>query len=437
MTDRQPRVPVSPWDEDELREMLDETEYDSELGLELARDAQRLVAGDITEEEFHDRHHEAIVDEFGADDRPLETITEAAEEATADRDPVAFLERIGNDDEYTRRDAMKVSGAAAGALAIGAWGTAEQMGDDASSLASTDTNPQDGDTQWGMVIDLDRCDGCLGCVEACREENQWERGANWMYVLAYEDDTRSTGEDFLIRPCMHCGNAPCEKVCPVEARHTRDKDGLVLTDYDICIGCRYCQVACPYGVNYFQWGEPAVDQEEIPEEHTYDERGRWVDSRPPKGTMGKCTMCPTRQDGLLGEDKVGTVACMDMCDEMGMNAIHFGDLSDPESRPNQYIRERRRQETGRRPGSDKTADDFLHTSTKEQDISTFRLLEEMGTEPNVIYIGNQPGPNAQQVDGPVTYEAVGSTDRRKDVLDEGADADQRPFPFVADGGEDG
>ncbi len=430
MSDRKPGVPVSPYDEDELRELLEETDYDTELGMELARDAQRLVAGELSEEVFHDRYHEAIVDEFGVDERPLETIAAAFE--AEHTDPTGFFERLESG-EHSRRDVMKVGGAAAGALAIGAWGTAEQARQDGQSMASGDNPNQDG-TRWGMVIDLDRCDGCLGCVKACREENHWERGANWMYVMRYEDDSRSSGEDYLVRPCMHCSNAPCEKVCPVTARHTRD-DGLVLTDYDICIGCRYCQVACPYGVNYFQWGEPAVPQEELDPNHTHDGRDRWVDSRPPKGTMGKCTMCPTRQDGLLGEDKVGTVACMDMCDEMGMRAIHFGDLNDPDSRPNRYLRQRREQETGRRPGHDTTADDFMQTSTKEQDISTFRLLEHMGTEPNVIYVGNQPGPNAEQVDGPVSYEAQGSVDRRKDVLDDGADADQRPWVY-AEGGDD-
>ena len=284
-----------------------------------------------------------------------------------------------------------------------------------------------------MVIDLDRCDGCLGCVSACREENNWSRGANWMYVMAYEDDGRE-GEDYLVRPCQHCSNAPCEKVCPVEARHTREKDGLVLTDYDACIGCRYCQVSCPYGVNYFQWGEPETPDEEIDDDHVYDDRGMAVDSRPPKGVMGKCTMCPTRQDD---PERRGTVACMDACDDMGMRAIHFGDLNDPESRPNEYLRNRRKIETGRRPGPETTAEDIHHTSTSEGDVSTFKLLEAKGTDPNVIYVGDEPGPNAEQVEGPVSYNRVhGTVDRRKDVLDRGAAANDGGGATV-DGGDDG
>jgi len=107
-------------------------------------------------------------------------------------------------------------------------------------------------------------------------------------------------------PALH--GRSCEKVCPTTARHTRDKDGLVLTDYDVCIGCRYCQVACPYGVNYFQWDEPDTAYEDIdgledpdnPDQIThaeYDHGERWVDSRAPRGTMSKCTMCPSMQDG--------------------------------------------------------------------------------------------------------------------------------------------
>jgi molybdopterin-containing oxidoreductase family iron-sulfur binding subunit len=108
---------------------------------------------------------------------------------------------------------------------------------------------------------------------------------------------------------------------------------------------------------------------------------------------------------------------------MGMHAIHFGDLNDPESRPNRYLEERRAEVRTNAPHTD--GDGVSpHSSTDEDDISTFKLLEEKGTEPNVIYIGNEPGPNAEQVDGPVSYEGRIGADRRKDVLDEGAGADQ-------------
>ncbi len=107
-----------------------------------------------------------------------------------------------------------------------------------------------------MVIDLDRCFGCLACMEACKVENNTPRGSFFMYVFRLEEgsypDTRST---FLPRPCMHCDDAPCVKVCPVGARYKRE-DGIVATDFDRCIGCRYCEVACPYGVNTFNWEDP-------------------------------------------------------------------------------------------------------------------------------------------------------------------------------------
>ena len=414
-------------DEERMREILDETEFDSDLGVELARDAQRLVAGELSEAEFHERHHEAVVEEFGVDERPLEVIADAVDEAGGDRRGlIETLEDLDFDEDESRRDVLKKSGAVAGGLSLGVWGTTEEYGGDdptddgVATVADVEDEFEDDpdDVQMGMVIDLERCDGCLGCVSACREDNNWSRGANWMYVFAYEEDGRED-EDFLVRPCMHCSNPPCAKVCPVEARHKRTKDGLVLTDYDICIGCRYCQVSCPYGVNYFQWGDPGSIVDEMDQDHRYDERGRHVDGVPLKGTMGKCTFCPTRQDD---PETRGSVACMEACDDMGMHVIHFGNLNDPESRPRRYLRQRREAARGNRPNVDGD-EEWATTSTKQDDVSTFRLLEDMGTQPNVIYIGDEPGPTATQVDGPVSYEAQGTVDRRKDVLDQGAGAD--------------
>ncbi|WP_331713987.1 4Fe-4S dicluster domain-containing protein [Halobacterium sp. CBA1126] len=205
-------------------------------------------------------------------------------------------------------------------------------------------------------------------------------------------------------------------MCPVGARHTREEDGLVLTDYEICIGCRYCEVSCPYGVNYFQWGEPDVPESEIDDDHQIDDRGRWVGARPPEGVMGKCTFCVDRQDGQMGEEKVGTTACEEAC---AMDAIHFGDLDDPESAPNRHLREYREQQDN----------DMQFPNRKEHTVSTFELMEERGTEPNVRYIGNEPSPHAEQVEGPVSYEDAGIVDNRKEeVLDNGA--------MAGDGGEE-
>ncbi|ELY85528.1 4Fe-4S ferredoxin N-terminal domain-containing protein [Natrialba taiwanensis] len=526
--------------EDELETMLDDTEYDSDLGMEMAKDAMRVTKGELSEADFHEKYHEDVMDEFGVDDRPTE---EAYEEAKKNAGGFAeMLKSFDGDGDESRRDVMKKMGVGAAAVGLGAWGTAEggqpNVADESGGHA-TEAH-REGDTQWGMAIDLERCDGCLSCVQACASENNLDQGVNWMYVLDYEDGGADTSQNRLVRPCQHCTDAPCEKVCPTTARHTRDKDGLVLTDYDVCIGCRYCQVACPYGVNYFQWDEPDISTEEIaadPEndgegDMMVDDRDRWVDSRSPRGTMSKCTMCPSRQDGLSGEDKVGTSACEDACPP---DAIQFGNMRDEESDPQRYLDNPSRSRTLIQVGAesaipevagleedladaDADLESVLEASQDldeetlqlmkateivtenfgegdadsvdyEQNIieifdvleehgldldsqevlvgldladepdedeefegadeldaqnaleafagtpaSNFRLLEDVGTNPNVAYLGNEPGPNAEQVEGPVAYEDTqyersdGSEpnlvdNRKEEILDEGTVGD--------------
>jgi len=389
-------------DRERMEQLLDETEYDTELGMELAEDAQRVVAGELSEAEFEERYHDAVVEEFGQDDRELSIPDEFEDDDGGFRETV---QRLADGEDVDRREVMKAGGVAAMALS-GSLGGAK-LGSPDESAAQAGGGEGEEDTQYGMVINLNNCDGCLACMVACKQENNTSRGSNWMYVMAFEDEGQDD-ESFLVRPCQHCDEAACEKVCPVGARHTREDDGIVLTDYEICIGCRYCQVACPYGVNYFQWGEPDTPDSELDAEHVYDERDRRVDSRPVKGTMGKCTFCPTRQDGQQGEDKVGTTACEDAC---AMDAIHFGDMNDPESAPNQHLEEYR---------NDQSNDREDWENRKEHTVSTFRLLEDKGTDPNVVYVGNEPGEHAHQVEGPVTYEDVGLVDNRKEeVLDKG------------------
>ena len=451
--------------EDRMREELEDTEYDADLGMQMARDAQRLVAGEISEEEFYAEYHDDVEEEFEADDRPLFDDVDPAEWDDIEDESVAesLAEADLQGDETSRREMMKKMGAGAAFLGYGAYATYDfQPADGApDNVSSIRPAPKDErEHRWGMVIDLQRCDGCLSCVAGCIDENGTSTGANWMYVFTYEDED-SEQENFLVRPCQHCSNAPCAKVCPVRARHTRAKDGLVLTDYETCIGCRYCQVACPYGVNYFQWGEPDVEMSRLehldmrPEEvrqleggdyedrdseryqelsdandHVYDHRGRWTDSRPPQGTMGKCTMCPSRQDGHTDNPK-GTVACMDACDAQGMSAIHFGDLDDEESRANRYLR--RRTEVERTvlekwEGVEDEDLDIETTASPTSEISTFRLLEDLGTQPNIVYLGNEPGPNAEQSEPPTPYEVYSGSsnkwgvevvDERKEHLDYG------------------
>ena len=517
--------------QDGLEEAVEETEYDAELGMEMAKDAMRVTEGELSEEEFYDRYHEEVVEEFGEDDRPM---ADEIESARADEDGLVenALARVGMSDE-SRRDVMKKMGAGAGAVGLGAWGTVDdgRHGDPALTQEGQESEEQDDahgnqdQTQWGMALDLEHCDGCLSCVVACAEEHNWNKGANWMYILFYEDHTPGESNNALIRPCQHCTDAPCEKVCPTTARHTRDSDGIVLTDYDVCIGCRYCQVACPYGVNYFQWEEPEVPRSEIDPEHIYDERGRPVSSRGPRGVMEKCTFCATRQDGTKGEEFVGRTACEDACPP---EVIQFGDMNDPNSDPQRYIDNTAKSRALVRTASDVPApedvqetlegedndlqaivdavedldretvavllavdilseDEEVEThenstlveqeatavelvgileehglDTESQELlveldlaeapgddeefegpseelaqerledfagdapSTFKLLEDVGTEPNVVYLGNQPGPHAEQVPGPVAYEDVNQVDNRKNVLDDGTVGPQGP-----------
>jgi len=237
--------------------------------------------------------------------------------------------------------------------------------------------------QYGMVIDLDRCQGCRACMEACKIENNTTEAVFWMYVFRLEEgEFPDTKIHFLPRPCQHCNNAPCVKVCPTGSRFKRE-DGLVLTDYERCIGCRYCELACPYGVNYFNWQKP--------EDAYYSEGIDWSDPDlaevtggivPPyknpdlegsfgeeeratagggqhKGVMEKCTFCVHRLEQSLQP------ACATTCP---VDAIFFGDVDDADSPISAYIR-------GKTP---------------------WRLLEEVGTRPSVMYVGGKHPTNGMQ-----------------------------------------
>lgn len=374
------------------------------LGDRVARDARRVVAGDLTREEFHRRYHEAYLEEFGRDDRPApepRAGDDGGDRATAADGPPPPPAGTPPGDEprfISRRELMgAVGGAAVGALFLGEYyrrglfrsdlAPAVGVGDAAAGALPMASGSLP--VRLGMVIDLQRCDGCLFCVAACREENGLSDGALWPYVFSYTEPG-DQDPNFLVRVCQQCTQAPCLLVCPTGARHRRLADGLVLTDYDVCIGCRYCEVACPYGVNYFQWGDPASSGGTF-EGDRRDIRGIAVEGDPPRGVMGKCTFCPQRQDDPATR---GTTACSEACP---MDAIHVGDLNDPDSAPNRYLARRREEHAGNLP--------------------TFRLLEDLGTEPNIIYIGSPPSARAELTDGPVSYESWDLTVDRSTVLE--------------------
>ncbi len=237
--------------------------------------------------------------------------------------------------------------------------------------------------RYGMVIDLDKCTGCRACMVACKVENNTPEGSFWMYVFRFEEgEYPNTRTWFMPRPCMHCDNAPCVKVCPVGARYKR-VDGLTATDFERCIGCRYCEVACPYGVNYFNWGKPENsyyldwhDADLLPvlgdAKFPYanpdlqlaygPENRRIAGGGHSKGVMEKCTFCVHRLDKGLQP------ACVEVCPT---KAILFGDLDDPNSEVSRLLKEK----------------------------PAFRLLEEAGTSPRVFYVGqHHPGPDTRQIE---------------------------------------
>jgi dimethyl sulfoxide reductase iron-sulfur subunit len=206
---------------------------------------------------------------------------------------------------------------------------------------------------WGMVIDLSKCIGCQYCVFACQAVNDVPDSMRWNVHLV---DETPTGDIFhMTRPCLHCQNAPCVKVCPVQATYVR-ADGLVIMDYDRCIGCRYCQAACPYDARVFNWEA----RDDAP--HPYaPEWGAPEVERRARGVVEKCTFCIHRIDaaqerGLTpGIDVEVTPACVNICP---VEARYFGDLNDPASPVSQII-----------------------SSTP-----TLRLRNDLGTEASVYYV---------------------------------------------------
>ncbi|MBI4186906.1 MAG: 4Fe-4S dicluster domain-containing protein [Chloroflexi bacterium] len=215
--------------------------------------------------------------------------------------------------------------------------------------------------RWGMVIDLTKCIGCYGCVVTCKAEHHLPPGVFWGRGVAGEVGTYpNVRKQFLPVLCNHCQEAACEKVCPSGATEIRE-DGIVRVDYDKCIGCRYCLIACPYQRRTFLSRETMSKGYYGNQEPTELERkGRELYPLQ-EGTVVKCNFCMERIDqgiekGLTpGVDREATPACVNEC---VARARVFGDLDDPESEISRLIRARKA-----RP-----------------------LHPEFGTDPSVFYI---------------------------------------------------
>lgn len=191
---------------------------------------------------------------------------------------------------------------------------------------------------YGYGLDLSRCIGCRRCVYACVTENNLSRNPQLQYitVLRFKSGKKWTSdlelaekyynpelvpqEGYFYMPvqCQHCENPPCVKVCPTQATY-KAPDGIVVVDYNWCIGCRYCLAACPYSARKFNWGEPTVPVDQInPVTHYLGNRPRF------KGCMEKCTFCIQR----VREQPGRYPACLEICP---VGARKFGNLLDPQS----------------------------------------------------------------------------------------------------------
>lgn len=209
--------------------------------------------------------------------------------------------------------------------------------------------------KWIMVIDLEKCIGCSACTIACKAENRTPPGVVYNPVIEEEiGEYPNVRRAFLPRPCQQCDDPPCTDVCPVNATWKRE-DGIVVIDYNACIGCRYCLAACPYGARYFDFGDhyadgtpAAMPYEEVPSPE-YGRRWERKGEGSPVGNAMKCQFCIHRLEaGMLP-------ACVATC--IG-GALHFGDMNDPDSLVSE-----------------------LKASPR-----VMRLKEEQGTNPKVYYL---------------------------------------------------
>ena len=196
------------------------------------------------------------------------------------------------------------------------------------SVTIGDPPPMEG-VVFGYALDLTVCNGNRRCVEACARENNLPNDPEIRYIKVLEVDNGSlelekaepyfddivpkAGKFYLPVQCQQCENPPCVKQCPCEATW-KEADGLIVVDYDWCIGCRYCQAACPYHARRFNWATPSIEPDRINPHQAYlSNRIR------PVGVIEKCTFC-------LQRTRTGRYpACLEACPT---GARKFGNLAD-------------------------------------------------------------------------------------------------------------
>jgi Fe-S-cluster-containing dehydrogenase component len=203
--------------------------------------------------------------------------------------------------------------------------------------------------KWIMVIDLAKCDGCGTCTVACNKMHHTPADRQWIRVFRMQD-AETTASYWFPKPCFHCDNPPCTRVCPVGATFKR-QDGIVLIDNERCIGCRFCMAACPYSTRFFNWGEP--DNSNLENVAYTPETGfpRRI------GTVEKCDFCPEMaRQGLLP-------GCVSSCQ---MAAIYYGDQNEDTVTNSDH--------------------ETVRLSELLEQRAGYRFLAELGTEPRVYYL---------------------------------------------------
>jgi tetrathionate reductase subunit B len=217
--------------------------------------------------------------------------------------------------DLARREFLSKSTKAAAGISLGSGVMLYSV-----AQAKPADQPVSSKVRWGMLVDTSNCGDCNACVTACEQFNGWgsgstdeqksapEQKAHWIRKVELRN-TETGHTQSLPMMCQHCETPPCADVCPTGASFKR-ADGIVLVDKHICIGCRYCMMACPYKARSFV-------HESLEDQNPWAPRG--------KGTVESCNMCVSRVDA--GQQP----ACVEACNSDGHKAIIFGDLNDPNS----------------------------------------------------------------------------------------------------------